>query len=35
VDVQPPENKAISWAIIGKSASILTEITIWKSQGSL
>jgi hypothetical protein len=32
VDLQPIENKVLSWGIIGKSAPILAEITIRKSQ---
>jgi hypothetical protein len=32
VDLQPLENKVLSWGIIGKSAPILAEITIRKSQ---
>ena len=32
VDVQSIENKVLSWGIIGKSAPILADITIWKSQ---
>ena len=30
--VQPIENKALSWGTIGKSAPVLAEITIRKSQ---
>jgi len=30
--LQTLENKALSQGIIGKSAPILAEITIWKSQ---
>jgi hypothetical protein len=33
VDLQPVENKVLSWGIIGKSSPILAEITIRKSQG--
>ena len=33
VDLQPIENKVLSWCIIGKAAPILAEITIRKSQG--
>jgi hypothetical protein len=33
VDLQPVENKVFSWGIIGKSAPVLAEITIRKSQG--
>jgi hypothetical protein len=32
MSLQVPENKALSWSIIGKSAPILAEITIRKSQ---
>src|SRR5215217_8013430 len=32
VGLQPLENKALSWGIIGKSAPILAETTIRKSQ---
>src|SRR5512138_781355 len=32
VDLQPLENKALSWGIIRKSACILAAITIRKSQ---
>src|SRR4029453_15845894 len=32
VDLQPIENKVLSWGIIGKSAPILADITIRKSQ---
>jgi hypothetical protein len=32
MSLQPLENKALSWGIIGKSAPILAEITIRKSQ---
>jgi hypothetical protein len=32
VGLQPLENKVLSWGIIGKSASILAEIMIRKSQ---
>jgi hypothetical protein len=31
--LQPLENKALSWGIIGESAPTLAEITIRKSQG--
>src|SRR6266436_4825001 len=34
VGLQPLENKALSWGIIGKSAPMLAEITIRKSQDS-
>jgi hypothetical protein len=30
--LQRLENKVLSWSVIGKAASILAEITIWKSQ---
>jgi hypothetical protein len=30
--LQTLENKVLSWGIIVKSAPILAEITIWKSQ---
>ena len=33
--LQPLENKALSWGIIGKSAPILAEITIRKSQNCM
>jgi hypothetical protein len=32
VGLQPLENKALSWGIIGKAALILAEITVRKSQ---
>jgi hypothetical protein len=32
MSLQPFENKALSWGIIGKLASILAEVTIRKSQ---
>jgi hypothetical protein len=32
VGLQTIENKALSWGILGKSAPILAEITIRKSQ---
>jgi len=32
VSLQVLENKSLSWGIIGKSASLLAEITIRKSQ---
>jgi hypothetical protein len=37
MSLQPLENKVLSWGIIGKSAPLLAEITIRKSQviGSL
>jgi hypothetical protein len=34
MSLQPFENKTLSWSIIGKSASILADITIRKSQTS-
>jgi hypothetical protein len=33
--LQTPENKVLSWDIIGESAPLLAAITIRKSQGSL
>ena len=32
MSLQPLENKALSRSIIGKTAPILAELTIWKSQ---
>jgi hypothetical protein len=32
MSLQPLENKALSWGIIGKSAPVLAEITTRKSQ---
>jgi hypothetical protein len=34
MSLQPLENKALSWGIIGKSAPVLAEITIRKSQST-